>query len=228
MSSPRFIAMGVTSIFVGGNKNVTIRKIAAAAADREIIHADLLRRLFSPLFFNLFQTRSVSVLWSVKSDHKTETDLVWNRLKNKGLKSRRNKSAWIISLSAAAAAIFLIVTFLFPPTKIEVTPIAINRGELIKPGTRQATLILNDGSVHDLTATKNLVLNDGGTEIKSEGAKLEYTEKESAPSETMYNTLRIPRGGEFFLQLADGTKVWLNSETVLRYPVQFDGNERRV
>jgi len=162
------------------------------------------------------------------TDHKTETDLVWNRLKNKGLKSRRNKSAWIISLSAAAAAIFLIVTFLFPPTKIEVTPIAINRGELIKPGTRQATLILNDGSVHDLTATKNLVLNDGGTEIKSEGAKLEYTEKESAPSETMYNTLRIPRGGEFFLQLADGTKIWLNSETVLRYPVQFDGNERRV
>lgn len=162
------------------------------------------------------------------SDSNAETEKAWKTLKNNRLKSRRNKSGWIISLSAAAAAIFLIVTFLLSPTRMEVAPIAINHGELIKPGTRQALLILNDGSVHDLTASKNLVLNDGGAEIKSEGAKLEYTTKKSAPGETVYNTLSIPRGGEFFLQLADGTKVWLNSETVLRYPVQFDGNERRV
>lgn len=162
------------------------------------------------------------------SDSKAETEQAWKTLKNNGLKSRRNKSGWIISLSAATAAIFLIVTFLLPPTKTKVQPIAINHGELIKPGTRKAILILNDGSVHDLTASKNLVLKDGGAEIKSEGAKLEYTTKKSAPGETVYNTLSIPRGGEFFLQLADGTKVWLNSETVLRYPVQFDGNERRV
>jgi len=162
------------------------------------------------------------------SDSNAETEKAWKTLKNNRLKSRRNKSGWIISLSAAAAAIFLIVTFLLPPKRIEVAPMAINQGELIGPGTRQALLILNDGSVHDLTASKNLVLKDGGAEIKSEGTKLEYTEKESAPGATRYNTLSIPRGGEFFLQLADGTKVWLNSETVLRYPVQFDGNERRV
>src|SRR5659263_353489 len=56
------------------------------------------------------------------SDSKAETEQAWKTLKNNGLKSRRNKSGWIISLSAAAAAIFLIVTFLLPPTKTKVQP----------------------------------------------------------------------------------------------------------
>lgn len=43
-----------------------------------------------------------------------------------------------------------------------------------------------------------------------------------------YNTLVIPKGGEFQIQLADGSHVWLNSETELRYPVRFTGTERRV
>lgn len=152
----------------------------------------------------------------------------WKSLKNKGLKDRRNKLRWIISMSSAAAAILLIVTFLLPQTKTKTGPLGAGVTTIIKPGSNQAILILNDGSVHDLTTSKNLVLTEGGTEIKSEGAKLEYTKKEGAAKEITYNTLSIPRGGEFFLQLADGTKVWLNSETVLRYPVQFAGNERRV
>lgn len=162
------------------------------------------------------------------SVNKTETDKAWKTLKNKGLKGYQRNSRWIITLSAAAAAIFLIVTFLFPSKKIENLPATAINGELIKPGTNQATLILNDGSVYDLTSSKNLVLTEGGSEIKSEGTKLQYTKKKINHRKIKYNTLSIPRGGEFFLQLADGTKVWLNSETVLRYPVQFVGNERRV
>src|SRR5450759_882792 len=57
---------------------------------------------------------------------------------------------------------------------------------------------------------------------------MQYKKKKGTKQKTRYNTLSIPHGGEFFLQFADGTKVWLNSETVLRYPVQFDSNERRV
>jgi ferric-dicitrate binding protein FerR (iron transport regulator) len=157
-----------------------------------------------------------------------ETEKVWKAIKNKKLKHRHHKSKWIISLTAAAALILFLVTYLLPPTKISTGPLAINKAELIKPGSRQATLILDDGSVHDLTTSKHLVINEGGAEIKSEGTKLEYTDKGIATNEIRYNTLSIPRGGEFFLQLADGTKVWLNSETILRYPVQFTGTERRV
>ena len=55
---------------------------------------------------------------------------------------------------------------------------------------------------------------------------LKYKSNEQSTKE--YNTISIPRGGEYQLVLADGTKVWLNSETTLTYPVNFTGNTREV
>lgn len=165
---------------------------------------------------------------SVFNGNNTETDKAWNALKNNGLKGGYNKSRWIASISAAVVAFFMIATFLLHPEKFSTDPLSANKTKIIKPGTNQALLTLDNGSVHDLTTSKNLLLTDGGAEIKSQGSKLEYTKTSRSEQEIRYNTLSIPRGGEFFLQLADGTKVWLNSETVLRYPVQFTGKERKV
>ena len=161
-------------------------------------------------------------------ENKTDTERAWRTLRNKGLKVNKRNSRWIVSLSVAVVAIFLIVTFLLPSKKIENKLVKSNKVELIKHGTNRATLILDDGSVLDIASSQNLQLTEGGSDIKIEGTKLQYTGKSSAPQEIKYNTLSVPRGGEFFLQLADGTKVWLNSETILRYPVQLIGNERRV
>ena len=165
---------------------------------------------------------------SAFSDKKAETEKAWKAFKSQRLKSHQRHSGWIIAAAAAAVTVFIIVTSVLPSKKIEIAPVVVSKAELIKPGTNQAILILDDGSAHDLTESKNLVLREGDSEIKSEGNKLQYTGKSGLNQEVRYNTLSIPRGGEFFLQLADGTKVWLNSETVLRYPVQFVGNERRV
>ena len=160
--------------------------------------------------------------------NKAETEKAWRKLKNRGLKIDRTFSRRRITVAAAVITILLIIPFLLPSKRVKDKSIAIHKGEPIKPGSNKATLILDDGSVYDLTSSKKLLISEGGSEIKSEGDKLEYTEKESLHKEVKYNTLSIPRGGEFFLQLADGTKVWLNSETVLRYPIQFADNERRV
>ena len=46
--------------------------------------------------------------------------------------------------------------------------------------------------------------------------------------DSVYNTIQVPRGGEYSLTLADGTRVWLNSQSSLRFPVAFRGEERRV
>jgi len=164
---------------------------------------------------------------SAFTGHKTDTDQAWKKLKNKALKRRSTKPAWIQYLSVAAV-ISVIIILLFPTHKPENDNLAINRTAIIKPGNSKAVLILNDGSVHDLTASKHLVLTESGADIKVEGNKLLYTEEEDVSKSIKYNTLIIPRGGEFFLQLSDGTKVWLNSETTLRYPVQFIGEERKV
>ena len=159
---------------------------------------------------------------------KAETEKAWRNFKRKGFKTNRNIPAMMISVAAAVAAIILMLNFLLPFKRSNSSHIAIQKGEQIHPGSNKATLILDDGSVYDLTASKKLLLKEGGSEIKSEGKKLEYSGKGSSDKELKYNTLSIPRGGEFFLQLADGTKVWLNSETILRYPIQFSGTERRV
>ncbi len=94
----------------------------------------------------------------------------------------------------------------------------------IKIGTDKATLTLADGS--------QVVLEKGATyqteKVSSNGERLVYNSGEKSktniPAE---NVLTIPRGGQFFLVLADGTKVWLNSETQLKYPVSFLKNEPR-
>ena len=96
------------------------------------------------------------------------------------------------------------------------------------PGSNKAVLILADGSEHDLSSGDNSIIAADGTEIKNTGNKLEYISTNSQPTEMKYNTLKIPRGGEYFLILADSTKVWLNSETTLRFPVQFAADVRNV
>lgn len=98
----------------------------------------------------------------------------------------------------------------------------------IKPGTDKAILILDDSSTYELSAGQNLSLSAGGSRINSQGTSLRYTHDESTPKEIRYNTLKIPRGGQFVLSLEDGTKVWLNSETSLRFPVSFSGETREV
>ena len=104
------------------------------------------------------------------------------------------------------------------------TPIMVNTNT-IKPGTDKATLTLGDGSL--------VVLENGNTfqtqNASSNGEKIVYKASNHKPSEIVYNYLTIPRGGEYYVKLADGTEVWLNSETQLKYPTSFiEGEERKV
>lgn len=134
----------------------------------------------------------------------------------------------IIALTGVAASILFFVYFQFyrtvPAEKIQIA----EKVQSIVPGSNKAMLILSDGSQHDLTAGNNTIITADGTEIKNTGNKLEYIAAGAQTTELKFNTLKIPRGGEYFLVLADSTRVWLNSESTLRYPVQFAGNIRTV
>ena len=121
----------------------------------------------------------------------------------------------------AAAAIFIgliSTTYVFrnniTNTPLEVTPTIVNA---IVPGTDKAILTLEDGSVIVLekgAAFKTKNANSNGEEIVYQNAK-------SNASVIKYNYLTIPRGGQFFIKLSDGTQVSLNSESQLKYPVHF-------
>ena len=98
----------------------------------------------------------------------------------------------------------------------------------IKPGEMKAELILAGGNKMFLTANlSDSLTNEEGVNIVKDGEGISYQGGENVEA-LVYNTLRVPRGGEFKIKLQDGTMVHVNSGTVLRYPVKFVGEERRV
>lgn len=104
------------------------------------------------------------------------------------------------------------------------SPIIVNSNPII-PGTDKAILTLEDGS--------QIALEKGTTvqtqNANSDGEGIIYKSGKPPTNAIVYNYLTIPRGGQFFIKLSDGTQVWLNSESQLKYPVNFiDGETRQV
>jgi ferric-dicitrate binding protein FerR (iron transport regulator) len=102
----------------------------------------------------------------------------------------------------------------------------------VKPGGNRAVLVLASGQsiVLDSAGTGMLAVQGGMKVIKLNNGQLQYraggeTHSDSAP---VYNTITTPRGGQYELILQDGTRVWLNSETSLRFPTAFTGEDRSV
>jgi len=98
---------------------------------------------------------------------------------------------------------------------------------LIAPGSNRATLTLADGSVVTLDSAGKQVIRQGEMAIQQQNGQLLYG-NQPADGSVHYNKLTTPRGGQFRVVLPDGTKVWLNSASMLRYPTAFTGNERMV
>jgi ferric-dicitrate binding protein FerR (iron transport regulator) len=139
-----------------------------------------------------------------------------------------NRNTRILVVAAVAASILLMIYFQFSAPNNSESIIIAEKVQSIVPGSNKAVLILADGTEHDLTSDGNTFTDADGTEIKNTGNSLEYSSKNALSTEIKYNTLKIPRGGEYFLILSDSTKVWLNSETTLRFPVQFAADVRSV
>jgi ferric-dicitrate binding protein FerR (iron transport regulator) len=100
----------------------------------------------------------------------------------------------------------------------------------LKPGSNKAMLVLADGSTILLDDSENgLLAMQGKTNIiKQQDGQITYKAGAANATEMVYNTLSTPRGGQFKISLPDGTKVWLNASTTLKYPVEFLGKERKV
>lgn len=101
----------------------------------------------------------------------------------------------------------------------------------ILPGTDKALLTMADGSTVILDNLQNGVLaQHSNTIIQKQGAVLMYNATTASNEKTTvtFNTLSTPRGGQYRVVLSDGSEVWLNAASSLRFPTAFTGNSRDV
>lgn len=101
----------------------------------------------------------------------------------------------------------------------------------VAPGGNKAVLTLANGNtiILDNAANGTLASEGNAKVVKASDGQLVYTNRAGEASAAVtYNTLSIPRGGQYQLSLPDGSKVWLNSASSITFPTAFTGNERKV
>ena len=159
---------------------------------------------------------------------------VWKRL---SLHQKMNSYNRLWSAGAAAAVLILVSCagyFYFSGVKDKVAPLnAANRSQPIKPGENKAVLILANGEKVILTdANTGEIAKQAGVSItKAANGQLIYTATAAAKdqgAQNQFNTIQTPVGGQYQINLPDGTKVWLNASSSLKFPARFTGNQRRV
>ncbi len=141
----------------------------------------------------------------------------------RGCARRVNMIRWVAAVWVIVLGAMLWLT-LGESGEKEVPPVA---SKVIPAGEKKARLILADGTEVEVSKTGAHVLKEEDVNIKYENGEISY-ETERVSTEIVYNELEVPRGGECIVTLDDGTKVWVNAETQLKYPVTFVGEKREV
>lgn len=147
-------------------------------------------------------------------------------------RTRPNRVMKIVRYAAMLILPLAVATYMLLNTSKSVEPVTVAQNQveerLSAPVRKQPVLVLGDGSVLQLAR------EEGKREITpnatSDGNELVYSKKDSPENRVTveYHTVMVPKGGEYHVVLADGTKVWFNEKTELRYPVAFVGEKREV
>lgn len=178
------------------------------------------------LYLELIRNKGIPM--AVEEDDRPEMGGVMRRTKGGGLRRRI-----VVAVMAVAAVCLLVVTGLFllhRPGAQRATPPVV-KAPVIVPAGNRATLTLADGTrvVLDSAANGNLTMQGNTQVIKLAGGQLVYRDGSASAAAAMtYNVMTTPRGGYYQVILPDGSKVWLDAASSLRYPTAFNGRDRSV
>ena len=136
---------------------------------------------------------------------------------------------WIAWGSSIAAILIMGFLFFYPwEHQDNVQKLAGVTQHIVPPGNNAAILKLADGRTVEI-GKQPLELEEGeGSIVKYENGRLSYSSGENRAIEDVYNELIVPIGAECHILLDDGTEVWVNAGSRLRYPVVFRGEQRKV
>jgi transmembrane sensor len=144
-----------------------------------------------------------------------------------------SRNRWLAAAVTTGIVLLAGGIWLFNGPKTTTPPI-ITKSHLtndIAPGGHKAILTLADGKQITLDSNHNGTLAQQGNVriIKLHNGELAYKSGgNDSQGEIHYNTLTTPKGGQYQIQLPDGTRVWLNAASSLKYPTAFTGNQRNV
>jgi len=197
------------------------KEISNAAIEEIFLRQPAAKELDEKRFLPLL----TPILWNESQDNHT-----FSNHRSSAQSSRNHKIMWTLftlAILLAAGAFF----YFYKPLQSE-TVSAINNPPAIEilPGGDIAELTLLDGSTIDLDSTSGgLLTQQGNTRIlKQAKGVIAYKASNEKPSTILFNTLTTPRGGQYKVILADGSRVRLNASSSITYPISFSEKERNV
>lgn len=176
-------------------------------------------RLYEKLTDPLYRSGAIAEFY----DYDPAID--WNMVVSRGLAKRRKRiMRRLLSYASVLIPIIAIVSLALRNSLPDPTP----QPTVIEPGTSKAVLTLADGQTLEMVGdTLNYQVSQAGQSTATSAAAA-HTQSQTAETADIFHTLTVPRGGEFFVRLPDGTNVWLNSGSVFRYCVAPEQSVRRV
>ena len=163
--------------------------------------------------------------WSQGVKKQQLVDEEWTKFRRKYVDKKHLYFKYFLRYAAILVLPVVLGIYLW----MHLTDLVVEKDIYKVPGAFKAELRLADGKriVLDSMTHWHMQQNEN-VDIHAESTSLSYIANERLNKSMEYNTLSTPRGGEYKLKLADGTVVYMNAETTLRYPTNFSDNERVV
>lgn len=167
-----------------------------------------------------------------KRRHFTAFDKVsgWQGYSKKLKETEKKVNRWRVFLRYAAILLIPLSATVYGVLRSGEETVSLADLNAITPGGTRAELVLPSGEVVDLVAKSGVISRGENTVINNEGKTLSYKSiGNQAPMDSLrYNEVIVPKGGEYQLVLSDGTFVYLNSMTTVRFPERFSDKCREV
>ncbi|MCS3801028.1 FecR domain-containing protein [Niastella sp. OAS944] len=186
----------------------------------------------------------MSIVHAYESAGKIDLIQAWNNMKAVGWEAQSSEEiaklkylnfGWKSWVAIAASLLLLgfgaYLRFIPKKKPVQITETKVEIPSDVKPNIKNAILTLDDGRTIVLDSVKNgLLVSQGAAQIVKSGTTISYNASKTLSSgASIYNTVSVPRGGNVIdLELSDGSRVWLNAASSIRYPVTFNSDQRRV